>query len=202
MVTLADLLDQHGSHAQPFYTSEERMQDTLTVVPSFARNFLAMPCRPFFEMTRGTTLVLNPHSAVSKMFLPGEVGQLLDGAATLTPRVLEKDTQVLVGAPANIPPGMTEVLTAIFAAHPEVDEATLGWKVTPRESGSVDESYLLEIRGATTARVAVSDELGRALTAFSIATPIDVLFTPQHGDPFLNKLAPFYRRRRGLFRRH
>ncbi|MFB2555762.1 SseB family protein [Herbiconiux liangxiaofengii] len=168
---LADLLDADGSRAQPFYTSEARLQETIAAVPGFQARFIALPCRILWQMTRGATLVLNPHSAHGKMFLPGEIGQLLDGAATLDPIVIEKETQVLVGRPAHVPPGMEQALADVFGGHPEVEEARLGWKVTPGSAAGTgpgpaeagEQTYLLVVTGAPDARAAVSGDLGRAL---------------------------------------
>lgn len=201
MATLADLLDADGSSVQPFYTSEERLRETLAVVPTFERNTLALPCRVLWQMTRGARLVLNPHSAHGKEFLPGEIGQLLDGEATLTPRVLERETEVLVGQPARIPPGMIEALTAVLTDVDEVDEATLGWKVTPQEGGTVDESYLLVIVGAPTARETISGPLARTLATYSSSVPIDVMYVAPGEQHLLRSVPPFHRRKRGLFRR-
>ncbi|MFB2582743.1 enhanced serine sensitivity protein SseB C-terminal domain-containing protein [Herbiconiux sp. P15] len=193
-VNLADLLGPGGTSVQPFYTSEERLRETLDAVPGFERRFLALPCRALWEMTRGATFVLNPHSAHGKQFPPGEIGQLLDGAATLTPRVVTENTEVLVGEPARVPPGMTEALAALFARHPEVVSATLGWKVTPQE-GSVDESYLLVLVGGPTLRETVSPELGQALTTYSLSSPIDVMFVEPGARHLLTSVRPFYRSR-------
>ncbi|WP_440711407.1 enhanced serine sensitivity protein SseB C-terminal domain-containing protein [Herbiconiux sp. YIM B11900] len=197
---LADLLGPGGASVQPFYTSEERLRETLEVIPGFERSFLALPCRVLWQMTRGATLVLNPHSAHGKEFLPGEIAQLLDGAATLTPRVVETETRVLVGEPARVPPGMTDALATLFARHPEVDEAVLGWKVTPQED-SMDESYLLVIVGDPTIRDSLAPELGQALVTYSVSSPIDVMYAEPGAGHLLRDVRPFYRRKRGLFRR-
>ena len=198
--TFANLVGASGSPVLPFYTSEDRLRETLQAMPTFEGNFLALPCRAFWEMTRGATLVLNPHSAQGKEFLPGEIGQLLDGAATLSRRVVPAGTPVFVGEPASVPAGMTEALAALFGRHPEVDRAVLGWTVTP-QGDSMDESYLLVIVGSPSLREALGDELGRALVAYSLSSPIDVSFTEPGADHLLRDVPPFYRRRKGLFRR-
>lgn len=202
--TLADLLRTDGTSVQPFYTSEERLRETLQAVPGFERAFLALPCRTLWQMTRGATLVLNPHSAHGKEFLPGEIAQLLDGAATMTPRVVEAETRVFVGEPARVPPGMTDLLTTLFTRHPEVGAATLGWKVTPSVDSSAappDESYLLVIEGNPTLRETLGAELGQTLVTYSLSSPIDVMYAAPGAAHLLSAVSPFYRRRRGLFRR-
>ena len=206
-VNLADLRGPDGRSVQPFYTSEARLRETLEVVPGFERAFLWMPCRALWEMTRGATLVLNPHSPYGKEFLPGEIGQLLSGDAALTPQVVAAGTRVLVGEPASVPPGMTAALAAVFAEHPDVAEAVLGWKVTPPS----DASYLLVVVGPPSLRSSLAADLGRALATFSTAAPVDVLYSSPGARHLLHGVAPFYRAaarpapgpcpRRGLFGR-
>lgn len=191
---LADLLGSDGRSVQPFYTSEERLRETLAVVPGFERRFLALPCRVLWQTTRGSTLVLNPHSVHGKEFLPGEIDRLLDGAAVLTPRVLQAETQVLVGEPARVPPGMKEALAALLRRHPEVEEAVLGWKVTPEE-GSVDASYLIAIVGASGIRESLEGDLAQALVTYSQSCPIDVMYVAPSASHLLHTVEPFYRRR-------
>ena len=85
---------------------------------------------------------------------------------------------------------MTEALRTLFSQVPTVECAFLGWKVTP-ESG--DESYLLVVVGAATARETLNDELGRALVPFSKEHPVDVMYASPGSDHLLSDLAPFYR---------
>ena len=188
-INLADLSDQSGARTQPFYTSEERLEETLAQVPAFERRFLAMRCRDLWEMTMGTELVLNPHSAWGKQFHPAEIRQLLDGAAAITTRVVDHPTVVQVGKPAHVPPGMEDDLALTFSAHPDVDRAYLGWKVTP-ETG--DQSYLLVVVGRGDMRSRVNKDLGQTLTFYSQSHPVDVMyFGPKEGHP-LTAIDPFY----------
>lgn len=55
---------------------------------------------------------LDPQSALGygKEFLPGEIAQLLDGAAAMTTHDVAESTSVLVGRPADKPPGMEGAL--------------------------------------------------------------------------------------------
>lgn len=103
-------------------------------------------------------------------------------------RVVAADTTVLVGEPARVPPGLTDVLSALFSRFPSVEAAFLGWKVTP---ASGDESYLLVVVGAPDA--VVRDELGAALGPFTNEHPIDVMFAQPGADHLLSEIDPFYR---------
>mgnify|MGYP003679243300 CR=1 FL=1 len=199
--TFPPLVGPGGSPVQPFYTSEERLQETIAAIPGFESRYVGLPCRAFWEMTRGATLVINPHSAHGKEFLPGEVAHVLDGAAAVTSRVVETGTEVMVGHPAQVPPGMEDALSALFARHDPVEEAVLGWKVTPSTN---DQSYLLVVVGSETVREQVGDDLARSLVMFSQAHPVDVMYTAPGVSHLLSGLAPFYRKaapRRSLFGR-
>jgi hypothetical protein len=187
--TLPPLVRSDGTSVQPFFTSFARLQETLQAVPDYETRHLTMRCRDLWEMTRGSTLVLNPHSAYGKEFRPGEIAQLLDGAATMTTRVIKEPTRVLVGRPAQTPDGMEQALRDLFSRHEAVESAYLGWKVTP-DSG--DKSYLLMIVGTPTIRTEMGDELGRALLLFSQVHPIDVMFTGAGVDHLLSAIEPFY----------
>lgn len=197
----APLSRSDGTSVQPFFTSEARLQETLRAIPGYESRYLAMRCRDLWEMTRGATLVLNPHSAYGKEFVPAEIAQLLDGSAAMSTHVVKEATQVMVGRPANIPAGMEDSLRGLFERASAVEEAYLGWKVTP-DTG--DQSYLLVIVGAQSVRTDISDELGRALVVFSQAHPVDVIFTAPGQDHLLTTIEPFYVRRakkRGFLRR-
>jgi SseB protein N-terminal domain/SseB protein C-terminal domain len=191
---LAPLERADGASVQPFFTSEARLHETLQAVPGYESRYLVLRCRELWEMTRGSTLILNPHSAYGKEFLPGEIAQLLDGTATMTPRVVAAATNVLVGRPAHTPSGMEKALRDLFSAHGTVESAFLGWKVV---ADSGDQSYLLVVIGS-------SDELGRALVYFSQVHPVDVTFNRPGDKHLLTEIEPFYVRRkrsRSLFRR-
>jgi hypothetical protein len=199
--TFPPLIGRDGAPVQPFYTSEERFQETIAAIPGFEGRYIGLPCRAFWEMTRGARLVLNPHSAQGKEFLPEEVAHLLDGAAAVTSRVVETGTEVMVGRPAHVPPGMEDALSALFARHDEVAEAVLGWKVTPSTN---DQCYLLVVVGAEDVRERVGDDLARSLVLFSQAHPVDVIYTSPGRGHLLAEMTPFYRKatpRRSLFGR-
>jgi hypothetical protein len=77
-INLNELTNPAGQKAQPFYTSEERLNDTVAAVPGFQPRYFTLPCRDLWEMTRGAILILNPHSAAGKEFLAAEIANILD----------------------------------------------------------------------------------------------------------------------------
>ena len=112
-----------GSSVIPFFSSLRALQ--LTVVGE--EHYLALPARTFLEMTRGAELVLNPRSAYGKEFTAAEVKALLaEGVNRLSTRgVVEQDTKVLLGQPANYPTAMVASLATLLAKHNHVKAAYL-----------------------------------------------------------------------------
>ena len=112
-----------GSPIIPFFTSLEALQQALKE----EARYLALPTRDLFEVTLGSFLVLNPASPYGKEFFPDAIKALLDTGMNHVPqsRVVQKETQVLLGQPANYPSGMVSALTALLAKHSVVKAAYL-----------------------------------------------------------------------------
>ena len=112
-----------GSSVIPFFTSLRALQLAITS----DENYLALPARTFFEITRGAELILNPRSEFGKEFTPAEVEALLTEGVNkvATPMVAEKATEVLLGQPANYPTAMVASLTTLLAKHSNVKAAYL-----------------------------------------------------------------------------
>lgn len=112
-----------GTPTIPFFTSLEALQRALKE----EARFVAMPARSFFEITLGSFLVLNPMSSYGKEFHPDEVRALLETGMNHEPvrRVVQKETRVLLGQPANYPVEMVASLTKLLARHSAVKAAYL-----------------------------------------------------------------------------
>ncbi|MGC3962353.1 MAG: enhanced serine sensitivity protein SseB C-terminal domain-containing protein [Rhodocyclaceae bacterium] len=122
-VSIVNWEKNDGTPIVPFFTSLETLQKALKE----EARYLALPARSFFEITLGSFLVLNPASPYGKEFFPNEVKALLDTGMNHAPqtRVVQKETKVLLGQPANYPSEMVSALTALLAKHPEVKAAYL-----------------------------------------------------------------------------
>lgn len=112
-----------GSPVIPFFASLEALQRSIKEKQSF----MALPARAFFEMTQGTTLVLNPASTHVKEFFPHEINALLTTGMNQVAQthVAQKATQVLLGQPANYPAAMVSALSTLFANSPSIKTAYL-----------------------------------------------------------------------------
>jgi len=87
--------------------------------------YLRLSARDLFEITLGTSLYLNPKAPYGKEFTPEEVNYLLKEGVDRKPiqRVVEKDTQVLLGKPAQSPTRMINSLRQLLTKHPGVKRA-------------------------------------------------------------------------------
>lgn len=112
-----------GTPTIPFFTSFEALQRALTE----ETQYLAIPAKTFLEMTQGSFLVLNPMSPHGKEFFPDEVKALLETGMNHEPitRVVKKETEVLLGQPANYPVEMVSSLTRLLTKHSAVKAAYL-----------------------------------------------------------------------------
>lgn len=114
---------QDGTRTIPFFSSVEALQK----VTEDEQPFVAMPARALFEMTAGADLFLNPKSEYGKEFFPEEVALLLreGGLSKPVERVVEQDTQVLMGQPEEYPSAMIDALTTLFSQRKPVRRAFL-----------------------------------------------------------------------------
>lgn len=112
-----------GSSVIPFFSSLRALQQAITT----DEKYIALPARTFFEITRGAELMLNPRSAFGKEFTAAEIEALLTQGVNQVakPMVVEQDTQVLLGQPAQYPEMMVASLRTLFAQHASVKAAYL-----------------------------------------------------------------------------
>lgn len=190
-----------GSSAIPFFSSLEALQLAITQEASF----LALPARSLFELTLGATLFLNPNLPYGKEFLPQEVEHMLsgEGHGFVQQRVVEEETEVLLGQPAEMPVQMIDSLTQLFTKYRNVRRAFLA---QIHEAGE-QEPHLLIGLDVDTDDV---DEVIRAAGSVASDTvaderPIDLCLVKE-GEPgvshyMIKHTTPFYERKWGSFLR-
>ena len=176
---LATTADADGP-LTPFFTSVAALERWLHGGGSQDRRFVVLPCRGFLEMTMGARVALNLGSEFGKLFLPGEVEALLAGREPgVETHVVQAEQQVRVGAAANVPLPLTDVLTRFFAERP-VEAVHLGWIQHPDGHAG----YLLLVvapdRDAAMAGFGALD-IGNVTGGHTI----DVMVHPDTSDPLL-----------------
>lgn len=183
-----------GTPITPFFTSLEALQRALKE----ESKYVALPARDFFEMTLGSFLVLNPASPHGKEFFPHEIEALLDTGMNHVSqtRVVQKETKVLLGQPANYPSEMVSALTELLAKHSAVKAAYLCLMQDPSIGekptlvvgfeGDQDLTEAMKQAGSVAADTAPKGEL----VDFTVIKRGEKGI----GDYMLNSVEPFYER--------
>jgi hypothetical protein len=111
-----------GQYRIPIFTSERRLREFITTQESFAQ----LKGQDLFAMLAAQTpeAVLNPGASYGKLFTRDEITSLANGTY-FGPRqqVLQKETQVLIGMPAEYPAKLIEALQRHFRTNPQVKKA-------------------------------------------------------------------------------
>jgi hypothetical protein len=112
-----------GENWTPMFSSLPRLQQSLQT----EENYLRLNTKSFFEITRGSNVVLNPNLEYGKEFTTLEIASILDGSIFHAGQgyTVEKATQVLLGQPALYPTKLVESLSRLFRRLPMVKAAYL-----------------------------------------------------------------------------
>lgn len=122
-IQIQHLESPDGSTVVPFFSSLDVLEKSVAEdVP-----YLQIAARALFEITEGETLHLNPMSNCGKEFSAQEVARLLAGGSGMggLTEMIEVDTQVTLGQPANYPYKMVDSLTLLFSKYREIKKAYL-----------------------------------------------------------------------------
>ena len=121
----------------PFFTSLQMLKQAIDT----DEPYLELPTSALFQMTMGAPLVLNPNSEFGMEFEPEDIAELLDtDLMSNAEHLLDEETEVLLGIPETNPETFTEVLSAFFAQHKNIEAAYLGTIQIPAQN---DEEHLM-----------------------------------------------------------
>jgi hypothetical protein len=133
------------------------------------------------------SLLLNPHNDYGKEFTVAEMSDLLAGVEPgSSTRTIDQDTTLKVGAPAHVPDGLVERLTAYLSGLGGVESAALAWVEYPDGL----QGYLLGIRG-TTPREQILPGLGEAVGDLQGRT-LDVTYAAPGEELATDSVEPFW----------
>jgi SseB protein C-terminal domain/SseB protein N-terminal domain len=112
----------NGKQLIPIFSSERRLREYITGQDTLAKlngqSLFAM----FAAQNQG--VILNPGSGYGKEFTAQEIAGLADGSIfQINKQLIEKDTQILLGAPAEPPTELIQNLIAYFEREPRVKRA-------------------------------------------------------------------------------
>ncbi len=183
-----------GSSVIPFFSSLRALQLAI----QSDEQYIALPARTFFEITRGAELILNPRSEYGKEFTRTEVEALLAEGVSRLPeqRVVEKDTQILLGQPSNYPTAMVASLTTLLAKHSNVKAAYLALM----HDVSMDEKphLIVGIEAEGDFENVIREAGTVAADTAPNGEPVDLIRLirgePGVGQYFLEEVKPFYER--------
>jgi hypothetical protein len=179
----------------PVFTSTERIFEKGIVKEQVP--YLKMKGADLLNLVQKAKLLLNPYSDFGKELLPDEISRILDGSIFEGGKeiTIQKDTEVLLGQPANYPTAMVQALQNLFRTNPEVNAAYLGYIHDP-ESGLPPHLLVgIDTEGELSN---VSKEAGLTAQQFlKEGEFIDIIKIDQNSgvsDYLLTQTKPFYQR--------
>lgn len=180
----------------PIFTSTARIFDNGVIKEEVP--FLEIKGEDIFNIAKGATFVLNPFSDYGKELLPNEIESILNGTVLTDSHkqiVIEKETSVQLGQPANYPTDIVNSLKVLFASKPAVKKAYLGWIFNPSSGEPPHYIFALDIDGGMRS---ITNEAGLTAKQFLKAEDIiDFIQIDNKGgisDYFIEQTNPFYER--------
>jgi hypothetical protein len=122
-------IEWNGKSYIPVFSSLPRLQSAI-------RNeagYLAINAIEFMKLTQGAEFILNPGSDYGKEFTKDEIASLIDGTIWQPTETYfaQKETQVMLGQPANYPSHLVDALSRYFKTQSGVKRAYLAHFFNP-----------------------------------------------------------------------
>ena len=188
-----------GITCLPIFSSLQRLQSAL----DREAGYIALNAADLFPIIQGSAACLNPGSDFGKILTANEIAGLVSGAIWKPAEsfTVSKDTQVLLGQPANYPHELADSLARLFKSIPRVKRAYLAQIFNP-EGG--DKPHTLIAIEASGDWLEVVSQAGLVAREINIPDPpLDFLrLTSQDGlGTYFKSQEPFYQRKLvlGLF---
>lgn len=161
-----------GRQAAALFTAPERVAEAFGEI-----GYVGIQGRVLFEMIRATPAVLNPGQTYGVVWEPEAMAAML---GLPVERVVTKDTQVMLGSPANPPVELIARLKSAFATVPQVEAAWLALAVWP-EDGT--RTWYLDVRTASADHEPIRRALPEAVEgADTQGQSLDMVINPS-GQP-------------------
>ena len=184
-----------GSTAIPFFTSLLNLQKSVETETSY----LELPVRVLFEMTLGSELMINPHSEYGKEFLPEEIESLLKNGIIqeARQRLIEEETEILIGEPDSYPSVMIDSLTTLFSKHPQVAAAYLA--LIQDEGADEEPNLIIGLQGEGELDTVIQEAAAVAWDTTADDEVVDFVILDEDDEDgiseyFLKESRPFYER--------
>ena len=157
-----------GREATAVFTAPQRIWEVFGDI-----GYLGIQGRALFEMIRARPAVLNPGLPYGVIWEPESMAAMLGLPAE---RVVQKDTQIMLGSPANPPTQLIERLKASFANISQVDAAWLALAVWPETN---EQSWYLDVRTSGRGHEEIRLALPIAIDGVDLqGKPLDMVINP------------------------
>jgi hypothetical protein len=164
-VQLLNVQLNDGRQAAAVFTSPQRVGETFGEV-----GYMGIQGRALFEMIRSQPAVLNPGQLYGVVWEPDSMTAML---GLPIERVVQKETQVMLGIPADPPTELIDRLKATFSAIPQIDAAWLALAVWPETQ---EQSWYLDVRTTTSDNELIRRALPKAIDDVDLkGYPLDMV---------------------------
>lgn len=157
-----------GRPAAAVFTSKQRVAEAFGEV-----GCLGLRGRDLFEIIRATPAVLNPGQAYGIVWEPDSIATML---GLPVEHVVLKDTQIMLGFPAEPPVELIDRLKTAFAAVPQVEAAWLALAAWPEAQ---TQSWYLDVRTSSADHDPIRRVLPTAVEGADMhGRPLDMVINP------------------------
>ena len=172
-VQLLNVQGPDGPPVAAIFTAQERIVEVF----GMGVGYVGIRGETLLEMVAGTGAWLNPGFPYSVHWKPGELAALLGKAV---PHVVEKDTKIMLGVPAEPPTALIESLKAILGKDRRIAEAWFALAHWPEDGKS---SWHLDVRtnvDGSAVQAMLAETFKRADYA---GRPLDMVVNKPGGSP-------------------
>jgi hypothetical protein len=168
MVKLLNVPLSDGRQAAAVFTSPQRVYEAFGEV-----GYMGLQGRALFEIIRTGPAVLNPGQSYGVVWEPDVMTAML---GLPVQRVVQKDTRLMLGSPAEPPLDLIERLKDAFARAPGVEAAWLGLAMWPEDQ---TQTWYLDVRTDSPDREPIQRALGAAMDGADLqGRPVDMIVKP------------------------
>lgn len=154
-----------GRQAAAVFTSPQRVAEAFGEV-----GYVGIQGRILFEMIRATPAVLNPGQAYGVVWEPESLSAML---GLPVERVVKKDTQIMLGFPADPPTELIGRLRTAFAAVPQIEAAWLALAAWPEDQ---TQTWYLDVRTSSADHYPIRRTLAGAIQGADMhGRPLDMV---------------------------
>jgi hypothetical protein len=182
----------NGKTYIPIFSSLQRLREFIKEEV----NYISMNARDFFTLVGGSEVILNPGAEYGKEFTGPEIESMIDGSIwrPATQYKARKDTQVMIGQPANPPTELIKALCDLFCTMKNVKLAYNAHFFNPDVNEKAHTLIAIQVTGEWEKTVAAA---GMVANGVNIPDPpVDFIqLTGKSFEDYFSGQEPFYRKK-------